>query len=161
MAQPNSKPKQSMQRGAKLLLASLSVATTLSGWAWLTRSELLDANPSEPIQADEAVTQYVDIPPQALNGTSSVMLAALPTRALPNLAKLPVRGLRQVGDATAVPPEVAQTQGQPQAPRDRNGGGGQNANAPQNNPSASEPKQPAPQKPEPPPKPKRKTKSSK
>ena len=149
-----------MQRGAKLLLASLSVATTLSGWAWLTHGELLDANQSETNVADESLSQYVDVPPQALNGASSASLAALPTRALPNLAKLPVRGLRQVGDATAVPPDVAQTQGEPQAPRDRNGGG-QNANAPQNNASVSEPKQPAPQKPEPPPKPKRKTKSSK
>lgn len=148
-----------MQRGAKLLLASLSVATTLSGWAWLTHGELLDANQSELIQSDESLAQYVDVPPQALNGVGSASLAALPTQALPNLAKLPVRGLRQVGDATAVPPQVTQTQGQPQAPRERNGGGQQNNGAPQI--AAPGDQKPPPPKAEPPPKPKRKTKSSK
>lgn len=73
MRQPNSKSKPAMQRGAKLFLASLSVAATLSGWAWLTRGEMLDVNPSEPSQKIETL----------------------------DLANLPVRGLRQVGDAAA------------------------------------------------------------
>jgi hypothetical protein len=77
MGQPNSKPKpkpkSSMQRGAKLFLASLSVAATLSGWAWLTRGEMFDVNQSEPMQKIETL----------------------------DLANLSVRGLRQVGDAMA------------------------------------------------------------
>lgn len=168
MAQATSKSKPSMQRGVKILIASLSMVTTLGGWAWLAHGESPDASGSDSVQEitdaeQESVALAVEIPAQPLSGAGSVSIAPLPTKPLPSLAKLPVRGLRHVGDATETPPAIAQpqTQGQPQAPRERNHSGQQNAAPPpQNVAPPPEPKQPAP-KPEPPPKPKRKTKSSK
>lgn len=73
--------QKTKQRGTKILLAALSVAATMSGWAWLTAAQSTKADPRA---------------------------AAISTRtnAL-DLANLPVRGLRTVGDADSKPPQLA------------------------------------------------------
>lgn len=132
-------------RGAKMLLASLSIAATLSGWAWLTATQPLA---QAELDANDAFAQ-TDAAPILQAGIGASI--ALPPRAtIPNLADLPVRGVREVGDTEFIPqPQAPQSQSQPPAVRQRqnNGGGAQ---------TQSQQSQPQPK-----PKPVRKAKSSK
>ncbi len=126
--------KISPNRGAKILIGTLSVAATLSGWAWLTLTNNAEA---------EAVTEPALI-------TDEIVAPGVPVvpTALPALKDLPVRGLRVVGAATRAAP--AQTQGQVQAPFPQpNTANGQGVQA------APQPQAPAPR-----PQPVRKTQSS-
>ncbi len=163
---PKPNPKTGMNRGAKFLIASLSVATTLGGWAWLTLHE----PPADAQETDD--TAYIadlpaptEIPLLTLNGASGYELAALPTPNIPDLAKLPVRGLRFVGDPTAVvpvPTGVPPTEPPPSndpSKKERNSNNAPQVSAPPQQPAprASQPQPPAPQ---PKQKPQRKTKSS-
>ena len=138
------------QRGTKILLASLSVAATLSGWAWLTATQpTVEADLVEET-SDAAQTISMPVSLQAGIGAS----VSLPPRSnIPNLANLPVRGLREVGDAEFNPQPSSsqpQPQSQPPAVRERQHGNG----------GAQAQPQPQPQ-PQPKPKPARKAKSSK
>lgn len=131
-------------RGAKMLLASLSVATTLGGWAWLSVNEPpLPANLPE-----EADIIAPSAPAPVLQAGISASIALPPRSTIPSLADLPVRGLREVGDTEFIPqPQAPQSQSQPPAVRQRqNNGGAQTQAQPQ---------------PKPKPKPVRKAKSSK
>lgn len=141
-ARPAGKAKAG-NRGVKLLIATLSVTATLSGWGWLTGTY---AN------AAESTVQLIAEPTQVpiVRVTTVPVKPAIAPRAapLPDLATLPVRGLREVGDPAISMPSV-------QAPPPRERGGGQVAQpAAQVQPQA----QPAPK---PKPKPVTKTKSSK
>jgi hypothetical protein len=144
MTQNLSKPKTPRLRGAKILVASLSIAATLSGWAWLTLN-------SAPVESDATGTfESNNAPaPLTLGGTTSQRLAAMSAPKIPDLSTLPVRGLRVVGDTpdTTAPPQFQQA-----APREKNGGK-QIAAPPQNSAPALAAKQPPEPKP-------RKTKSS-
>lgn len=140
--------KPSPNRGAKILIASLSVAATLSGWAVITYAA--------PAVSDELIEFEVEATPQTLNTFGAVRVAPLPKSSLPRLADLPLRGLREVGSAPAAAPSQPQApvqQPQQQAPRERNA----NSNAPAVSQPAPPPRQ---QEPKPKPEPVRKTKSS-
>lgn len=122
--------KDSPNRGAKIFIGALSVAATLSGWAWLTLTNEADA---EVVQDPAPITDLVIVPTVAPANTR-----------LPSLSNLPVRGLRVVGAATRAAPV--------QAPPSNNANG-QGA-------AVQEQPQPQQQAPEPRPKPVRKTQSS-
>ena len=142
---PNVKTKT---RSSKILLTSLSIAAGISGWAWLTVAQ-------PPAQGQADLANETPEPIQAVATPMPVQVsaaAALPPRSnIPNLADLPVRGLREVGDA--VPNPVPPNSGEPPPPsvvqRNQGGGGGKAIAQPQ----------PQPQ-PQPKPKPTRKAKSS-
>lgn len=165
MTQQTYKAKPSTPRGAKILIASLSVAATLSGWAWLTlnpppvESDTTDALGTTEPNTFLAPAEYT------LNAASNHAISALPVRKLPDLRTLPVRGLREVGDTPIMPQVSAPPEYQASAPRERNNNGGgnqvqappQNSAPPQNVAPPPAPRQPPP----PPPKPPRKTKPSK
>lgn len=164
MTEQKRNPKAGMNRGTKLLLASFSVATTLSGWAWLTLTQ-----PAPDVQADqpEPVALAADAQQgQTISGVGESKLQALPTADIPSLANLPVRGLRRVGFATPVVnntavPQVQVPTAAPQQQQQQQGGGNQSSNVGNPQPSHQvQPPPPPPPKPPPPPPPKRKTKSS-
>ena len=103
-------------RSTKLFLASLSIAAGMSGWAWLT--------------ATQAAPEYAADLPSDTTETANVQVlqadtVALPPRSnMPNLASLPVRGLREVGDAM---PEAVASQSDPSVGQNSGGGGGKRA----------------------------------
>lgn len=149
------KPKTAgMHRSTKLLLASLSTAATLSGWAWLT----LTAPPAvTEAEGPETVETATDMPRVALR-QPTLEVVTTPMPPLPNLANLPVRGLRYVGDPVptkVAPTGVPQAQGQPEPQQQPQGSQKREKADPA---PQQQPQQPA-EKPAPPPK--RKTKSSK
>lgn len=71
---------KSKTRGSKILIVSLSLAASLSGWAWLTLTQTL-------VDAQVAVAQ----PPRP---------------SVSNLAQLPVRGLREVESYVSSPAQM-------------------------------------------------------
>jgi hypothetical protein len=156
-----------MNRGAKFLVASLSVATTISGWAWLTlQQSSADAQATDDTAYITELPAPTEMPLLVLNGVGAYELAPLPTPNVPDLAKLPVRGLRIVSDPTAVipvptdvPPTEPPSSNEPPK-KERNTNNAPQVSAPPQQPAprASQPQPPAPQ---PKPKPQRKTKSSK
>ena len=91
MAQPNPSNKLSGTRNLKLLITTLSLTTTLSGWALLSLNRPQPTDASAVTAADVAVAQPTPDatePPQVI---------------LPSLSSLPVRGLRVVGNPAAAP----------------------------------------------------------
>lgn len=117
-------------RGTKVLLTCLSIAATLSGWAWLTATQ----PPAEADLVEDPSGSAQTIATPAPLQAAVVASVALPPRStIPNLRNLPVRGLREVGDPEFNPnPPPSQSQGQPSAVRQRqNGGGGGGASQPQ------------------------------
>lgn len=140
---------KSKTRSSKVLLVSLSLAAGLSGWAWLTLTQTQADAQAELYETDEIIVETVSNPARLqVNAYAAGVIAQPPRPSIPNLAQLPVRGLREVGDYVPPPP---QTQGQPPAVGQRNqGGGGQSVSQSQSDPQ-----------PQPKPKPKRKAKSSK
>lgn len=159
MTQPTNKSKSPMNRGAKLFIASLSVAMTLSGWAWLTMAQpatAVDAGETDPTEQAPEMP-----PPQILGAVGDAGMPAVPTPSvprIPSLASLPVRGLREVGDplpeaANAPAPQEPGSPPRQRQDRPASGGGGSQP------PKQAKEKPPAPP-PAPPPKP-RKTKPSK
>lgn len=140
MTQP-SKPKRKSTRGAHILLTSLSVAATVGGWSLLTQGQDLVAETPPPTPGP-ALTGQVKVARPARTAPLQ------PSSAVPDLASLPVRGLREVGDPALAP--VQQNVQQVFAPsqKQHDGGGGQAVS------------QPAPQPQPPAPRPVRKVKAS-
>lgn len=157
-----------MNQGFKLLLASLSVTATMSGWAWLTATQMATPSapdPTDPVPTDAPTSVTVmatDIPVPVI---ADAVNTPPPTYSIPNLADLPVRGLPVAGatrsiqaaavylpsytpvpGATYAPPPTDQPQNHNGGGGGGGGGGGSAVNPP--------PKQPGPPPP-PPPKPTR------
>lgn len=135
-------------RGAKMLFASLSIAATMSGWAWLTANEATPQTNLQDIEVQEVDVTTSSAAVFVVHSGIGISVPLPPRASVPNLADLPVRGLREVGDAEFIPPpQSPQSQSQPPAVRQR-----------QNNNGAQTQAQPQPK---PKPKPVRKAKSSK
>ena len=141
-------------RSTKLFLASLSVVAGMTGWAWLTMTQAAP-NTQTDLQS-ETVETVVQAQPLQASAAAAVVLP--PRSNIPNLANLPVRGLRQVGDTM---PESVVSQTQPSGGGQNQGGGGSNVQQSQPRQQKQQPQaQPQPQ-PQPKPKPVRKAKPSK
>jgi hypothetical protein len=126
------RPKVSGTRNLKLLITTVSLTTTLSGWALLALSQnnTLDAVSAseqdtalqQPTAVETAVSTAVP-PPTGIPDAPMVII--------PPLSALPVRGLREIGNPVQQPSAAAQPQIViVQPPSDggsaQNGGGAQN-----------------------------------
>src|SRR5512142_3138245 len=86
-------------RNLKLLVTTLSLTTTLSGWALLA----LNRPPSTDVAAadptDTAAEQPTSAPPPSAPLPSPTAVpTSEPAMVIPSLASLPVRGLPEVGN---------------------------------------------------------------
>ena len=113
---PGRKPAST--RNLKLLLATLSLTTTLSGWAMIALNAPADADQS----ADDSNT--AELQPTPLPARTQVPEPAQPEIVIPPLSSLPVRGLREVGQPVAPATAPGLVFVAPSAPVVNGGGGG-------------------------------------
>lgn len=157
MTRTNQTKKSAELRGTKVMLAALSVAATVTGWAWLTTQQTafgstdIDiVNAAETFEVNQVFTLTRD-----RQGT--IWFQEHPARTIPNLAQLPVRGLRVARDGATAPGALSVGQA-----RDRSGNGQISGSQQARSGSTVSPaaQNPQPQQNAPQPKARRKTRSS-
>lgn len=127
------RPKVSGTRNLKLLITSISLATTLSGWALIALSQANAAatnDQSTMVDSSAAVSPTDTAPqPQPTDPPTAVPQPTdSPVVVIPPLSSLPVRGLPSVGDPAqqSAPQQLVFVAPQPAANSGGGGGGGGN-----------------------------------
>ncbi|MGE5139891.1 MAG: hypothetical protein ACM3JD_10535 [Rudaea sp.] len=110
--------KSASTHNLKLLLTTLSITTTVSGWAMIA----LNAPASADQSADDPNT--AELQPTPLPTPTQAPEPAQPQVVIPPLSSLPVRGLREVGQPAASVSAPGLVFVQPPAPAVSGGGGG-------------------------------------
>ncbi len=133
----------------KMFLATLSVTTTLSGWALFALNQPKTTDQVSAADASAALQQPTAVPSPTPARALTQYIAPQPV--IPPLYSLPVRGLPEVGAAVAVAPQplvYAAPAVTSNAGRGGGGGGGQYQAPPS---PVVQPPPPAPRPPPPPP----------
>jgi hypothetical protein len=142
------RPKVSGTRNLKLLITTVSLTTTLSGWALLALSQNNTLDAVSASEQDTALQQPTAVPPVVSTEVPPPTdIPHAPVVIIPPLSALPVRGLREVGEPVLQPaaPQIVIVQPPSDGGSAQNGGGGQNRVGSGRGPSGGGAPAPAPQ----------------